>query len=230
MATVYIFNQDTNSIERYELGDHESMPYITNHTLTVREFRGSSCSNVMWTSKAVMQAWNTTRDAYGRPIPLGYAFKRIWEGGHAAQSQHYAGASFDVGQRLSNAERSRLRNIAINTRVWAYVEPAYLTPTWVHFDRRKSPPACASGGYPLLRQGSKSNYVFTLQDAITTLGYGGGGLDGIFGAGTRAAVIRFQRENALAADGVVGCATWTKLAKQTLGIGATGGTVHACWK
>ena len=124
MATIYIYNEDSNSIERYELGDHESMPYVTNHTLTVREFRGSSCSNVMWTTKSAMHAWNTMRDAYGRAIPLGYAFKRIWEGGHAPQSQHYAGVSFDVGQRLSNAERNRLRNIAANSRVWSYVDVA----------------------------------------------------------------------------------------------------------
>jgi len=47
------------------------------------------------------------------------------------QSQHYAGVSFDVGQRLSNAERNRLRNIARESGVWSYVEPANLTPTWV---------------------------------------------------------------------------------------------------
>ncbi len=124
MATIYIYNHDSNSLERYELGDHETMPYVTNNTMTVREFRGSSCSEIMWSSKAALQAWNATRDAYGRPIPLGYAFKRIWEGGHAAQSQHYAGVSFDAGQRLSSSERNKLRNIAINSRVWAYVDVA----------------------------------------------------------------------------------------------------------
>lgn len=52
-------------------------------------------------------------------------------GGHGTQSQHYAGVAFDVGQRLSNADRNRLRNSAINSGIWSYVEPAYLTPTWV---------------------------------------------------------------------------------------------------
>lgn len=73
---------------------------------------------------------------FGSPIPVGFAFKRPWEGGHSAQSQHYAGVAFDAGQILSNSERNRLRNTAINSGVWSYVEPARLTPTWVHFDKR----------------------------------------------------------------------------------------------
>gem|GEM_PF-4414062 len=50
------------------------------------------------------------------------------------QSQHYAGVSFDVGQRLSQAERNVMRNKAITSGVWSFVEPAYLTPTWVWVD------------------------------------------------------------------------------------------------
>lgn len=46
------------------------------------------------------------------------------------------GVAFDVGQRLSNSERNRLRNSAVNSGLWSYVEPASLTPTWVHFDKR----------------------------------------------------------------------------------------------
>ena len=61
-----------------------------------------------------MRAWNSTRYIYGGPIPVGYAFKRSWEGGHSGQSQHYAGVAFDVGQRLSNAQRNAIRN-AVNS-------------------------------------------------------------------------------------------------------------------
>ena len=44
------------------------------------------------------------------------------------------GVAFAAGQALSSSERNRLRNTAINSGVWSYVEPANLTPTWVHFD------------------------------------------------------------------------------------------------
>ena len=71
----------------------------------------------------------SNRSAWGKPIYVGYAFRRIGEGGHANQSQHYAGVAFDVAQNLDNAQRDQLRNLAESLGVWGYVEPAYLTPT-----------------------------------------------------------------------------------------------------
>ena len=97
--------------------------------------------------------------------------------GHGNQSQHYAGTAFDVGQRLSNSERNRLRTSAINSGIWAYVEPASLTPTWVHFDKRRGTPACSTGGYPLIKQGSRGAYVCIAQDDLNTLGFRTNGLD-----------------------------------------------------
>ncbi len=116
MAKIKIFNNDTNRMETYYRNENEAMPYNTNRTLLVREFRGSSNSNTLWTTKRAMQSWNSTRYLYGAPIPVGFAFKRPWEGGHGNQSQHYAGVAFDVGQRLSNSERNRLWNTANNSR------------------------------------------------------------------------------------------------------------------
>ena len=46
-------------------------------------FRGKSASPTLWTTIAAMEAWNLTRRKYGKGIPVGYAFRRIWEGGHA---------------------------------------------------------------------------------------------------------------------------------------------------
>ena len=90
MARILVYNNDSNRMEVYYRGESEAMPYNTNRTLTVREFRGSSNSNILWTEKRVIQAWNSQRYIYANPIPVGYAFRRPWEGGHSAQSQHYA--------------------------------------------------------------------------------------------------------------------------------------------
>lgn len=225
MAKIIVYNNDTDRMETFTRGENESMPYNTNGTLKVREFRGSSRSNTLWTTKNTMRAWNSTRYLYGRAIPVGFAFKRSWEGGHGLQSQHYAGTAFDVGQTLSNSERSAIRNAATNSGSWSYVEPASLTPTWVHFDRRGTPPACSTGGYPLIKQGSRSVYVLVAQDGLNTLGYGTGGLDGIFGAQTRNAVISYQRSRGLSADGIVGCNTWRSLQEDVVGNGRTSTTI-----
>lgn len=83
-----------------------------------------------------------------------------------------------------------------------------------------SPPAPAdnppSGGqataYPgmLLRQGSRGPDVQTLQQRLSDLGQTLS-VDGIFGPGTRAAVVAFQGQRGLSTDGIVGPATWAAL-------------------
>ena len=136
MAKILVFNNDTNRMEVYFREDTNAMPYNVNKTLTVREFRGSSKSNILWTTKRTMQSWNSQRYIWGAPIPVGFAFKRSYEGGHSLFSQHYAGTAFDVGQTLSQIGRNALWNSARASGVWSYVEPISLTPTWVHFDKR----------------------------------------------------------------------------------------------
>ena len=52
-----------------------------------------------------------------------------------------------------------------------------------------------------------------LQEKLIKLGYdcGGYGADGDFGKGTYESVIKFQRDNGLVADGLVGTQTWAKI-------------------
>ena len=172
-----------------------------------------------------MQAWNSQRYIYGAPIFVGFAFKRPYEGGHGNQSQHYAGTAFDVGQRWTNAERAKLRTSAQNSGLWSYIEPVSISPTWVHFDRRQSPPACSSGGYPLIKRGSLSVYVLIAQDDLNTLGYSTYGLDGIYGNNTYNAVRRYQASRGLAVDGIIGCNTWRSLQENVVGTGRTSTTL-----
>ena len=143
-----------------------------------------------------------------------------------AQSQHYAGVAFDVGQTLSAERRRVLWNSANNSGVWTYVEPISLTPTWVHFDKRFGSPACSTGGFPQLKRGSLSNYVLIAQDDLNTLGYRTNGLDGIFGSATQNAVREYQRTRGLAVDGIVGCNTWRSLQEEVVGAGATSTTIN----
>ncbi len=61
---------------------------------------------------------------------------------------------------------------------------------------------------PTLRQGNRGSYVRYLQQKLTSKLYPLGNVDGIFGNGTRQAVVAFQQENGLSADGIVGPRTW----------------------
>ena len=222
MAKILIYDPDTNQIYVEWREESDPMPYSYGRTLLVREFRGSSRSTVFWTTTTAMEAWNATRRTYGAAIPVGYAFKRIWEGGHGLQSQHYVGVSFDVGQRLSQSQRNQIWRTANNLGVWGYVEPLSMTPTWVHFDRRYARGACGgTSGFPTLREGSVGCYTLVLQDALNALGYSTRWLDGKFGNATRTALIQYQRDNGLGADGIAGCQTWKRIAAEVVGIGRT---------
>lgn len=63
----------------------------------------------------------------------------------------------------------------------------------------------------------KGQTVKDIQNALISKGYKiSGGADGVFGNGTRDAVIKFQKDNGLSADGVVGKDTWNKLFGQSV--------------
>ena len=69
------------------------------------------------------------------------------------------------------------------------------------------------------RQGSTGAQVRTIQDKLKRWGYYDGAVDGIFGSGTRQAVVAFQNEMRLSPDGIVGPRTWNALYDTYLGIG-----------
>ena len=97
------------------------------------------------------------------------------------------------------------------------------------FDKDPTPPTpsrpSSGGSYsvvtkdmPLVYSGSRSEDVKTLQAQLNALGYDCGTVDGIFGAKTYNAVVKFQKDRGLAVDGIVGKNTWAAL-------GVTGTTV-----
>lgn len=50
-----------------------------------------------------------------------------------------------------------------------------------------------------------------VQTALKKAGYYQGNIDGKIGSGTKSAIVQFQKDNNLKADGVVGRQTWQKL-------------------
>lgn len=62
-----------------------------------------------------------------------------------------------------------------------------------------------------LELGSSGAAVLNVQKTLTKTGHYSGKLDGKFGPAMKAAVIKFQQQNGIDADGVVGTATYDKL-------------------
>ena len=63
----------------------------------------------------------------------------------------------------------------------------------------------------VLKNGSRGSEVKEVQRRLKLWGYYNGSVDGVFGAGTKKAVVAFQKKNGLTADGVVGKATYKAL-------------------
>mgnify|MGYP002711615553 FL=1 len=74
--------------------------------------------------------------------------------------------------------------------------------------------------YAVARQGSTGNEVKNIQKKLKELGYYKGEIDGIYGSKTKSAVISFQKNCGLTADGICGKTTLLYLG---LGNSSSGG-------
>src|SRR4029078_145089 len=64
---------------------------------------------------------------------------------------------------------------------------------------------------PVLKKGSNDPAVRDLQEALKTLGYNPGPVDGVFATTTEAAGKAFQQARGIAGDGIVGKVTWINI-------------------
>jgi peptidoglycan hydrolase-like protein with peptidoglycan-binding domain len=76
--------------------------------------------------------------------------------------------------------------------------------TWLNIDE-------ADTSNPTLKKGSTGNPVRRAEKRLTLGGYDTGGVDGVFDGGTESAVKRFQADQGLTPDGIVGPRTWEKI-------------------
>lgn len=65
--------------------------------------------------------------------------------------------------------------------------------------------------YPVVRNGSRGQFVEELQNLLKSAAYFPGKIDGIFGPRTRDAIMSFQAANELKVDGISGTNTWAAL-------------------
>ena len=75
-----------------------------------------------------------------------------------------------------------------------------------------------------LKYGDSGSRVTEMQTALVKLGYNTNGVDGRFGAGTQRAVISFQKDNGLEADGLAGTKTLELLYKKADGTSSSSGS------
>lgn len=95
------------------------------------------------------------------------------------------------------------------TKGWGYIF-GFARPK---YDGAAATEKVTADSNPTLSKGDENDAVKTLQRLLIEKGYSCGysGADGEFGAATEAAVKKFQADNGLTADGIVGPLTWAKV-------------------
>jgi peptidoglycan hydrolase-like protein with peptidoglycan-binding domain len=89
-----------------------------------------------------------------------------------------------------------------------------------------APADAATPAWPVVKSGQTSANVKAVQHLLTARGHSTTA-DGIFGSGTKAKVVAFQKSKGLAADGIVGANTWPKLTSAMVREGNQGNDVKA---
>lgn len=138
--------------------------------------------------------------------------------GGGTNSYHLKGQAFDIIDR--NQSVTLLCNIAYTLGFKGIIR----YPDFVHVDTRTSKyHANNKGTYltyyttnipfdnVLLKIGVTSNDVGVAQFKLKSLGYDVGKVDGIYGTKTENAVVKYQQNNKLKVDGIIGNNTWSKL-------------------
>ncbi len=158
-----------------------------------------------WSDERLLQAYEAVCRAFG-PVWIGACFKRTAKG----QSAHYAGLALDMGQSMPPSERAALYRFCLQSPLFSYVEPGYLTPSWVHAEISIAPPCIPGRGYPFLKPGDAGPHVFILQEKLCRLGFPCL-LCGHFTESTRRALVRYQRKKGLADHGFADGVVWSSL-------------------
>ena len=81
-----------------------------------------------------------------------------------------------------------------------------------------------SGFTRTLRKGYTGADVTAVQQKLKALGFYSGSIDGVYGTGSIAAVKKFQQQNGLTADGLVGSRTYTALMSASTGSSSNSGS------
>lgn len=210
MKTIYVYNNDTNSLESYRLNDNDYMPYNTNNTLKINEFAPGS--NIIWTTSDTMKAYNKTKTLKPE-IQISKAFNDLSDPRMYGEESHAGGTGFDfVIPNGTFQDYLDLFRVLKRDDIWSNVMDVEHTRDYLHVDEDYTYDSCEFTRYPLLKSGDSNTYVLVLQTGLIDLGYlTSNDLNGRYDNATMNAVKQFQFDVGLNNDGIMGCRSWLAL-------------------
>jgi len=205
MLTSYVYDNIAGVFREWR-GKNRALPYAVHAELFPGELLGrSSLSQTLWTDRRLIEAYDALCLKYGARLPVRGGFHRAREGRKLNCSGRVAGLVLDMGYDMPDEKREELRKLCVRSRLFEYVCPSHITPTWVSVEKVIAPPCSPSRRYPRLESGDIGVHVFALQDTLAAYGFEPDALNGEFDRSTEYALKHFCKANGVeypgAADG-----------------------------
>ena len=172
------------------------------------EFACNDRSDEFKVATELVETLQQIRDHFDKPVLISSAYRtpayNISIGG-SSRSQHCLGTAADI--HIAGIDPIRIALYVASLPYFqkhggiGYYSRAQVTGGFVHVDVRESPSRWVSKSKDCT--GGVSYAVTVLQRHL------GLKVDGIFGAGTKAKLVEWQKAHGLAADGICGMATWS---------------------
>ncbi len=189
---------------------------------TVKEFQCHDGSDTVLVDGALVTLLQKIRDHFGKAVHITSAYRTAaWnkKQGGSSNSYHTKGMAADI--QIIGVSPVEVALYAQSIGAGGVGLYLYSGGNFVHVDSRTAKTrwiqARKSGGYtvvpsifPTVQRGSRGDAVRLLQRGI------GAAEDGVFGSGTHAALVSFQKKCFLDTkehDGICGVKTWTEVVK-----------------
>lgn len=190
------------------------------------EFACNDKSDKFKVATELVETLQQIRDHFGKPVIINSAYRTPAYNasiGGSSRSQHCMGTAADIC--IKGVDPIRIALYVASLPYFqthggiGYYSRAQVTGGFVHVDVREAPSRwiskvgtsykVVSKIMPTISQGSKDCYN-SVSYAVTVLQrHLGVKADGIFGAGTKANLVEWQKTHGLTADGICGMATWS---------------------
>lgn len=203
---IYVVDETNDTIEEFVLCLNENMPYTTGGRLTVRDFRATSNTCIMWTTKRFLMSIEEIIDPC-LDFDVRTGFLRAFETPDNGFYQHLLGTALEGGENLSYFWRMNLAKQIEDEALMDWIGDVDHEPSLMQF-YQASYSDSALVPFKTVRLKDQGISVFVLQDALWTLGYCIDELNGVFDQSLENALMQFQNENGLILDGVAGPETW----------------------
>ncbi len=209
---VYVHNEVTNKIEKYTRSLDQDMPYTTLKHLTVREFLGKNRSRIIWSSKAFLESFENAFDHGTYKFIVKNGFYRGWQLVENGMYVHKLGTATLGAEQISSPKKISLVKILEASNRFTKVGQIDLVPSCIYMNQSFEH---VNGvvPFPKLKIDDIGVAVFVLQDNLWALGYAIPALTGVFDETLDYFVRKFQVDNNLIVDGIVGSKTWTTILK-----------------